>query len=64
MPVRLDQVVIVGGWVACPRSLMSQDQPEVQSAGVPQEQAGDAEVLARHALEPLQGALTYCAPEW
>ena len=28
------------------------------------EQAGVAEVLARHALEPLQGALTYYAPEW
>ena len=29
-----------------------------------QEQAELGVVLARHALEPLQGALTYYAPEW
>lgn len=31
---------------------------------VPQEQAGVGELLARHALEPLEGALTYYAHEW
>ena len=53
---------------------MSQDQPEVQSSGVPVPSAEEdrfvknKDEMERFSLDmpwnPIQGALTYYAPEW